>query len=301
MKNRYLLATVLALGLAAGNTLLGAQLERATFLLTDGERVSGEVVFHTDARTNIRADKNEFNLKVADGTERPIPFAHVVMIDFIGGQPRDEELAAIPATGHLLTLRNGTSRRGQLVDMIEGKTIRWSDNGQDVNIPIAEARRIYLQPDRIRDTYDVAGAIGRATPASARAGGAANTSPGRLGGRGSATAQVTVPGAVPWTDSGVTVERNQRVSFQASGQIYILPNNTSAAGPGGVVDDNPNVPVKNVRVGGLIAKIGANGTPFAIGVYNGAIAMPAAGRLMLGINDTHFEDNTGAFVVQIYR
>ena len=90
MKSAYGLATVLALGLGA-STMLAA--ERATFVLTDGERVSGEVVFHTEERTNIRADKNEFNLKVADGTERPIPFSHVVLIDSLGGQARHDAIA----------------------------------------------------------------------------------------------------------------------------------------------------------------------------------------------------------------
>lgn len=303
MRHRYLLATVLTLGLGAGHTLLGAQFERATFVLTDGERVSGEVVAHTDARTNIRADKNEFNLKVADGTERPIPFAHVVLIDFIGGQPRDEELAAVPDAGHLITLRNGTARRGQLIDMIEGKSVRWSENGNEVTIPIAETRRIYLQPDRIRDTYDVAGAVARVTPAPATAQAAAGTtsSTGRLSGLGRATAEVTVRGALPWTDTGLTVQRGQRVAFQATGQVYILRDEASAATPAGIVNDNPNVPVKDLHVGGLIAKIGEKGAPFALGTYTGAVVMPASGRLMLGINDTHFEDNSGAFVVQIYR
>ena len=175
MKSAYGLATVLALGLGA-STMLAA--ERATFVLTDGERVSGEVVFHTEERTNIRADKNEFNLKVADGTERPIPFSHVVLIDFLGGQPRDEELAALPQSGHLMTMRNGDVKVGRLVDMIAGTTVRFEENGQRVEVPITSVRRVYLQPDRIRETYDVAGAVARVRPQAAAAT-PAGRSPGR--------------------------------------------------------------------------------------------------------------------------
>jgi hypothetical protein len=301
MRNGYRLATVLTLGLGAGSALLGAQLERATFVLTDGERVAGEVVFHTEARTNISPDKNEFTVKVADGTQRPIPFADVVLIDFIGGPPRDEELAALPARGHLITLRNGTSRRGHLIDMIEGKSVRWSEGGPEVTIPIAETRRIYLQPDRIRNTHDVAGAVARVASGTPQPDGAAPAGVGRVGGRGRAMAEVTVRGGIPWTDTGVAVQRNQRLAFQATGQVYILRDAASGATPAGIVNDNPNVPVKDLRVGGLIAKVGESGTPFALGTNTGAVIMPASGRLMLGINDTQFEDNSGAFVVQIYR
>ena len=45
-------------------------LERATFVLINGERITGDVVFHTDARTNIRADTSEFNVKIASSEFR---------------------------------------------------------------------------------------------------------------------------------------------------------------------------------------------------------------------------------------
>ena len=45
------LIMMVALAASAGGYALAA--ERATFILTDGERKSGPVVFHTDSRENL--------------------------------------------------------------------------------------------------------------------------------------------------------------------------------------------------------------------------------------------------------
>src|SRR5687768_17809606 len=105
MRFQHALTTVAALALATG--VLVAQQERATFILNDGERMSGTVVFDRGARTNIRAGSADFNLRVPDGTEVPIAFEDVTVIDFVGGLPIEEELTALPVDGHLLSLRSG--------------------------------------------------------------------------------------------------------------------------------------------------------------------------------------------------
>ena len=305
MRKAYGLATVMALGLGA-STMLAA--ERATFVLTDGERVSGEVVFHTDARTNIRADKNEFNLKVADGTERPIPFAQVVLIDFLGGQPRDEELAAVPSSGHLMTLRNGENKVGRLVDMVGGTTVVFDElNGGRLTVPITTVRRVYLQPDRIRESYDVAGAVSRVRPSQA-ATPQANTGRGQnqnsRAGRGNSNASsgnVTVRGADEWVDAGITVKRGQQVTFAASGQVFASRDNSAASNADGALAPNANAALPSAKVGALVGKVGANGTPFLIGSNRDGITMPATGRLMLGVNDDNHDDNSGSFSVAISR
>jgi hypothetical protein len=307
MRKAYGLATVLALGLGA-STMLAA--ERATFVLTDGERVSGEVVFHTDARTNIRADKNEFNVKVADGTERPIPFAQVVFIDFIGGQPRDEELAAVPSSGHLMTLRNGENKVGRLVDMVGGTTVVFDElNGGRLNVPITTVRRVYLQPDRIRESFDVAGAVSRVKPAQASTpeqvtGRGRGQNQNSRGGRGSANASsgnITVRGADEWVDAGITVKRGQRITFNATGQVFASRDNSAASNADGVLAPNANAAVPSAKVGALVGKVGDNGQPFLIGANRDAITMPATGRLMLGVNDDNHDDNSGSFNVAISR
>jgi len=295
----------------AGMVIVGALLavgtvaasERATFLLTNGERISGEVVFHTEARTNIRADKNEFNVKVSSGVEMPIPFAQVVAIDFSGGTPNATELAALPAGGQLLTLRNGENRRGQLVDLVGGDTIRWRNTGGDqVNVPISEARRIYLRTDRVRDVYNLpaaAASTADATPAPV-APIPANPTPGVGRGRNASNGTtVTVRGAVPWTDTGISVRRGQTVRFEVSGGPVFI-NRTLQAGPAGAGGTRAGTPLESAQNGALIGKVG-NGQPFLIGTNNGDIRMDGTGKLMIGINDDLFDDNSGSFQVVVVR
>ena len=190
--------------------------------------------------------------------------------------------------------------------MIAGTTVRFEENGQRVEVPITSVRRVYLQPDRIRETYDVAGAVARVRPQAAAATPAGRgtqtttNNRGRFGGRGTANADVTVRGADEWTETSITVKRGQQVSFQASGEVYIT-RTSGAASPAGIEDQNDDLPVRNARTGALIGKVGPNGTPFLIGTNTGAITMNGTGRLMLGINDTNFPDNSGAFTVQIFR
>lgn len=278
-----------------------AAAERATFLLTDGERISGEVVFHTEARTNIRADKNEFNVKVSSGVEMPIPFAQVVAIDFAGGTPNATELAALPSGSHLLTLRNGENRPGRLVDLVGGDTIRWRNAGGDVvNVPISEARRIYLRTDRVREVYNLPATTTPTAEAPAAVPAPIPATPSTAASRRAAPGTtVTVRGAVPWTDTGITVRRGQVVHFEVSGgPIYV--SRTLASGPNGVGGTRGGLPIESALNGAVIGKVG-NSDAFVIGTNTGDIRMNATGRLMIGINDDQFDDNSGSFQVVVSR
>src|SRR4029077_15023117 len=51
------------------SVLAGA--ERATFILTDGERKSGPIVFHTDSRENLI--NGNLNLGASDGKQQTFP------------------------------------------------------------------------------------------------------------------------------------------------------------------------------------------------------------------------------------
>ncbi|MEO8480883.1 MAG: hypothetical protein ABI634_01665 [Acidobacteriota bacterium] len=286
--------------LAAVSTV--AALERATFLLTNGERISGDVVFHTEARTNIRADKNEFNLKVNSGVEMPIPFAQVVAIDFAGGTPSAAELAALPVNGHLLSLRSGETRQGTLVDLVNGDTVRFKNitDGQVTNVPISEVRRVFLRTDRVREVYNLpAGGAQTADAAPvAPIPATPSTAANRRGSNGNATT-VTVRGAVPWTDTGVTVRRGQTVRFDVSGGPVFI-NRTLTSGPAGVGGTRAGTPLESAQNGAVIGKVGT-GQPFLIGTNSGDIRMDGTGKLMIGINDDVFDDNSGSFQVVITR
>jgi hypothetical protein len=105
---------------------------------------------------------------------------------------------------------------------------------------------------------------------------------------------VSVDAMHPWVDSGVTVRKGQRVSFSAEGTIQWGSRPDQVAGPEG----HRAKPGK-VGAGGLIGRVGYTGKPFAIGNTRTPIAMPANGKLFLGINDFIFGDNSGAFAVTI--
>src|SRR3954454_17719023 len=101
---RRLISTVALLACATGYTL--AATERATFILTDGERKSGPVVFHTESRENLI--NGMLNLGEHNGVkDLGFPVDQVAVIDFVGGTPQTSELSALPASGQLLALRSG--------------------------------------------------------------------------------------------------------------------------------------------------------------------------------------------------
>ena len=110
---------------------------------------------------------------------------------------------------------------------------------------------------------------------------------------------VTVRGAVPWTDTGITVRRGQTLRFDVSGGPVFI-NRTLQSGPAGVGGTRSGTPLESAQNGALIGKVGT-GQPFLIGTNNGDIRMDGTGKLMIGINDDLFDDNSGSFQVVISR
>jgi len=278
---RRLISTVALLACAAGYTL--AATERATFILTDGERKSGPVVFHTDSRENLI--NGMLNLGDENGKEMTFPVDQVAVIDFVGGTPQTSELSALPASGQLLALRSGQTEQGTFVNLIGGETVRWKDqNGSQRDIPINQVSRIYLNPQSARSAFNYSGQ-------SAAVGTTGQAQPGT----------VQVNANQQWTDTGIDVKKGDRVAFQTSGQINFGPNQGQTAGPDGNGNTrNPSYPVPVAAAGALIGKV-ANSAPFPIGSNSQPITMPADGRLMLGVNDNEIADNTGAFSVVVTK
>ncbi len=259
--------------------------ERATFILTDGERKSGQVVFHGDQRENLI---NGFlNLSNdSGGPEFTVPIGQVAVIDFAGGRPSPTELAALPPSGHLLALRSGQTQPGTFVNLIGGDTLVWRNQAGDTQqYAIRDVSRVYLDANNARVAF------------RAPAAGAATAAVGTTGAL--APGQVLVQANQPWNDAGLTVKKGDRVAFNTTGQISFAQGQT--AGPdGNPALRLPTYPVTAMPVGGLIGRVG-NGTPFAIGSNAQPITMPNDGRLMLGVNDNEYGDNTGAFTVTVTK
>lgn len=298
MRRHYLVASLVAASLTAS---LFAAAERVTFVLTNGERVSGTVVFHTEERTNIRADKNEFNVAVpgVPGGEQPIPAHQVAILEFIGGAPSTAQLTALSNDKHTLALRNGQTRYGKLIDLIGGDTVRWeNENGNREDLPILQVARVYLNTEAARTVYNY-----QAPPPVAQSQPPVTTpAPGARGrgARGNVAAgrEVRV-NASAWTDTGIVVRVGQMHSFSSAGTTFFRRSDSDSASAAGKGDAAGNgFPVPSLPVGALIGRIG-DGPAFAIGANTAPIRMNGTGRLMLGINDDNLDDNSGFLTVTV--
>jgi len=284
---RQFISAVALVACAAGSAW--AANERATLILTSGERQSGAVVHHGGNDANVI--DNQFNLALDTGQERSYPTDQVAVIDFAGGQPAATELQQIPASGQFLVLRNGQSQPGTFVNMLHGDMLVWrNESGQEQQYAIRDVARVYLNPQAARVAYN-----------------AVNTTPSAVGTSGSAASTPTQPGEVrvqanqAWTDTGIQVHKGDRVSFRATGEITFGQSAGQTAGPdGNGAMRQQNYPVPVMPVGGLIGKVD-NAPAFPIGSNTQPIVMPADGRLMLGVNDNEISDNSGYFSVIVTR
>jgi len=250
--------------------------EHATFVLTNGERHEGTLIYG-------RGDNNivDLNFHLSEnGADRPFPMNSVAVVDFAGGDP-SADLSKLPSdNAAVLVMRNGTTMRGQLHNIIAGDQVQWvNESGQRNNIPVRDVSRLYLNPQSARSNY--LSTSGETAAAQPPAGGVT----------------ISVPANQFWTDTGITVRRGQQVLFYATGDIN-AGNGVSSGVAGSPVLDKSRMPVKTAAGGSLIGRVG-NGAPFYVGWNPNPIAMPDSGRLQLGINDDNVNDNSGNFTVVV--
>jgi hypothetical protein len=278
----------------AGSAVLLLQAQSAvTFVLTNGDRIAGDSADRTDA--NPIMPYGELNIYAGpDKHERSFGQEVVAVIDYSGGTPSNGELAALPAEGQMLVLKNGTRTQGRIAGLRNG-VLRWSGmSGNTEEYPVSQISRIYLNTGEARKVYNYApGAM--ATPP------AVTPTPPTARGRGGIGSAIGVHANRPWTDTNITVRVNETLRFNTSGAIKFGMGEGQAAS----ADGNPEVtnaafPVPTAPVGALIGRIGT-GTPFLIGSKSDPMAMPQTGRLFIGINDDGYGDNTGQFTVIVTR
>lgn len=239
--------------------------EGATLVLKSGERLSGNLV---------DLNGSGFIMRV-NGQERRVGTNDVAVLEFTGGAANADVLARLRSGQQVVVLRNGQAIEGRLHD-VGGThplriTVNTSSGARDFTS--SEVAQVFL-----------------ATPPGAVAVGTA-------GAPVATTSGVRVDANQAWVDTGVNVARGDRVAFSASGDIMVAPG--ASAGVGGTaVLRSPQYPIPSAMAGALIGRIG-NSAPFLIGSNTQPILMPADGRLMLGINDDGFGDNTGSFSVTI--
>jgi PA-IL-like protein len=280
---RRSISTVVLVACAAIYTVSAA--ERATLILTNGERRSGEIV----ARGENGAAFVDGQLRLVQaGAEQGIPIDQVAVIDFTGGTASPLELSRVAPKpgGQTAIMRSGHAQAGKFVNIIRGDTLLWeNDKGQQEQYPLRDVSRVYLNPASARSVFNTERERGPAPSGTT----------GQLAGT-----PISVPGNQAWTDTGITVNQGDRVMFQASGEINYGRSPGQTATPDGGADRRPNYPDPSVPVGALIGKIG-NSRPFAIGTQTQALVMPASGRLMIGVNDNELADNSGSYTVVVAK
>jgi hypothetical protein len=273
MFNRIVLAAALAL--LAIPSFSRAQ-ERAILTLRSGETIRGELMDLSGVG---------FTVKV-NGTDRQIPANDVAVIDFGAGTMRDADWEKVPRGRQMVMLKNGENVFGQLVDIGGSSPLRMTikTRSGDRDISSNEIARVIL-----------------ARPSNVPAGSDSANPPN------SALAPATGSGLLvspkqAWTATGISVKKDELLSFNANGEIQLSADANDVATPFGSKSGRKAArsPLPNVLAGALIGRIGNAGQPFAIG-SGVTIKMPAEGYLFLGVNDDGFADNVGEFRVDIGR
>jgi hypothetical protein len=265
MFKRTVLSALCAATLSTGVAYAQAS---ATLTLRSGEKISGDLVDLGGVGYTVRVN----------GNERQIGQNDVAVIDFTGGSMSDADWAKFTGTSQVV-LRNGQTIDGSLYDIGGASPLRLTvrTNAGERELSSNEVARIVIaRPDNV--------ATGTSGVAATQA------VPGAI----------TVQANQPWTSTGITVRRGQRVTFTTTGEIQLSDNASDIATADGAKDSRhaPNAPVRVATAGALIGRVG-NGAPFPIGSNNQAITMPANGVLFLGINDDGFADNRGNFQVVV--
>jgi hypothetical protein len=289
MVRRIAAATV---GVLCATMVSVAAAAQVTYVLNNGERHTGQLVYHKDLNLGL----------VENGSERSFPISQVAAIIYNDGDPSPNELRQLPTSDnppelerHTLVLRNGQVLHGKVYHWDPDAVIFDTTSGRGT-YNAGDVARLYLSGPPARNVFggsssnQVAGNSGRGR----------GRGRDRGAGGGDPQASVRVEANQRWTDTGLMVQPGERIAFSASGTIEY--GKGMNAGPDGDKGVSPRAgyAIRDMPVGGLIGRVG-NGAPFAIGSTQTPINMPVGGRLFLGVNDDSYVDNTGGYDVNIYR
>jgi hypothetical protein len=272
---------------------------QATFVLRNGQRVSGELTYKGGTSYTLSG--------------RDYPSDDIALIEFVGGTPSADELRQIPSVDnnpseherHVFVTRNGEVIFGKIYHIsADGNTITFDRReGGRQDISADQLARVYVNPAGARSVYaNVLNASGGAVPADSRRFGQGRNR-GASGTAGTIGNRIRVNGNQPWADTGIEVRAGDRLTFSSSGQIRVAqgdaPETLASVDGAGSFQSTGRYPVATAPAGALIGRIG-NAAPFGIGSQT-SLTMPASGRLFLGVNDDNFGDNSGSFTVTIGR
>jgi hypothetical protein len=279
---RRLSLVVAGATLVAASAILSAA--NATFVLKNGERVSGEFRYKHGGEVYL----------VTNGQERSFPFDQIAMIAFTDVNAPKAEVDQLATSDsapelerHLLVLKDGRTVKGKLYDFTDDSRVVFDTRGGSGNVDrqsfnLTDVARLYMSATSARSLF----------------GSGSNTATASNSSGGNAVS-VRVSATTRWTDTAINVNAGDKVSFTSTGEVKLNANTT--AGPGGNVQvgAREDVPLRTAPVGALVGRVGNRS--FLIGDSKDPINMPASGRLVLTVNDDILKDNTGAFDVQIKK
>jgi hypothetical protein len=267
--------TVLSAFCAAALLVTGTAFaqESATLTLRNGDKVSGQLIDLGGVGYTVNVN----------GTERHIPQNSVAVVDFTGGTMSEADWAAFTGTSKVV-LRNGQSFDGSLYDIGGTSPLRLTirtGNGEREVASSEVARIVMARPDNV-------------AVATSGNTGIANTP--------SVAGAVTVNANQPWTSTGISVKKGQRINLAITGDVQLSDDVNDVANAFGSKSGRTiaNGLIKNGPAGALVGKMGANGAAFPIGGATYIVA-PADGVLFLGVNDDGFGDNRGNYQVVVSK
>jgi Ca2+-binding EF-hand superfamily protein len=120
-----------------------------------------------------------------------------------------------------------------------------------------------------------------------------------VGAVGTAGRTIELGAARGWMDTGFDVRSGETITFETTGKVQLSTNTADTAGPAGSDRRAQNAPIPNAPAGALIARID-NSQPILIGAHQ-TLRASQSGRIYLSVNDDHFADNLGNFIVVIQR
>jgi hypothetical protein len=102
-----------------------------------------------------------------------------------------------------------------------------------------------------------------------------------------------------WMNTGFDVRAGETITVEANGTVQLSDNPADTAGPAGSGRRVQSAPLANANAGALIARIN-DSPPILVGKRQ-TFKPDRSGRLYLSVNDDHFADNLGNFIVVIGR
>lgn len=256
--------------------------DRATVQLRDGTRIEGRI----DSYGN-----GELSVRVSMADQRRIPAGNVALIDRVGaarGLP-DTELREATGSQHLLLLSDGSSVKGQLINIRGGAGSAEENEPRTYVFRTADGQERRYSAQQVARIY-----LGNYPFAAAATSGTSDLASGPV-----PPGAIRVPATSGWVSTGMRVRRGDVVTFNTTGEVQLSDNRSDRATSPGTTRRAPNAPLPSVNAGALIGRIG-NGEPFGIGNQT-SVPMPNDGMLYLAVNDDERSDNAGEFIVQIGR